>query len=301
MLLRDKLSLIQVFRLTWRLDLMIIVVCSLAYVADTYWLKQHVSIPVTVSAVLGTALAFFIGFNNNQAYDRWWEGRKIWGSLVNDSRSWTRNLLHYVDTSVSGEAPHIARRMVFRHLAFIYALNASLRKNGSGYHEGYLSKEEAELVRDTTNVPNSILSIQSADVQQLRSSGAIDGFCFREMNDLVVKNCDSMGKCERISNTVFPPSYLFFTRVFIWFYVILNTLMLAESIGYWSVVFGWAVGFIFHVTHLNGVSIMNPFEKQPMALPLDSICRTIERNLLEMLGHQPLPAALKPLDGQYIL
>jgi putative membrane protein len=110
-----------------------------------------------------------------------------------------------------------------------------------------------------------------------------------------------MGKCERISNTVFPPSYLFFTRVFIWFYVILNTLMLAESIGYWFVVFGWAVGFIFHVTHLNGVSIMNPFEKQPMALPLDSICRTIERNLLEMLGHQPLPAALKPLDGQYIL
>lgn len=108
MLLRDKLSLIQVFRLTWRPDLLIIMVCSLAYVADTYWLKQHISIPVTVSAVLGTALAFFIGFNNNQAYDRWWEGRKIWG--------------------------------------------------------------------------------------------AIDGFCFREMNDQVVKNCDSMGKCERCSS-----------------------------------------------------------------------------------------------------
>src|SRR5687768_3513437 len=99
MLLRDKLSLLQVHRLTWRLDLKIILVCSLAYAADTYWLKQQVSIPVTMSAVLGTALAFFIGFNNNQAYDRWWEGRKIWGSLVNDSRSWARNLLSFVDTS----------------------------------------------------------------------------------------------------------------------------------------------------------------------------------------------------------
>jgi ion channel-forming bestrophin family protein len=301
MLLRDKLSLIQVFRLTWRLDLMIILVCSLAYAADTYWLKQHVSIPVTMSAVLGTALAFFIGFNNNQAYDRWWEGRKIWGALVNDSRSWARNLLNFVDTSVNGESQHIARRMIFRHLAFLYALNTSLRKDSDLYHEGYLSKDEADLVRASTNVPNSILNIQAADLQQLRGSGAIDGFCFREMNDLVVKHCDNMGKCERIKTTVFPPSYLFFTRVFIWFYVILNTLMLAESTGYWSVVFGWAVGFIFHVTHQNGVSIMNPFEKLPTSLPLDTICRTIERNLLEMLGHEPLPSPLEPLDGQYLL
>ncbi|MGN7720271.1 bestrophin family protein [Chitinophaga sp. 22620] len=301
MLLRDKLSLIQVFRLTWRLDLMIILVCSLAYAADTYWLKQHVSIPVTMSAVLGTALAFFIGFNNNQAYDRWWEGRKIWGALVNDSRSWARNLLNFVDTSVNGESQHIARRMIFRHLAFLYALNTSLRKDSDLYHEGYLSKDEADLVRTSTNVPNSILNIQAADLQQLRGSGAIDGFCFREMNDLVVKHCDNMGKCERIKTTVFPPSYLFFTRVFIWFYVILNTLMLAESTGYWSVVFGWAVGFIFHVTHQNGVSIMNPFEKLPTSLPLDTICRTIERNLLEMLDHEPLPSPLEPLDGQYLL
>ncbi|RPE12942.1 hypothetical protein EGT74_05200 [Chitinophaga lutea] len=301
MLLRDKLSLVEVFRITWKLDFMIILVCSLAYFADTYWLKRHISIPVSVTGVLGTALAFFIGFNNNQAYDRWWEGRKIWGAIVNDSRSWARNLLNYCDNGKAGEVPHIARRMIFRHIAFLHALKANLRKTGDLYYEGYLSKKEAEDVSNSHNIPNAILNIQAADLQQLRELGAVDGFCFRDLNALLTQQCDHMGAAERIRNTVFPPSYLFFTRVFIWFFVILNTFMLAESIGYWSVVFGWAVGFVFHVTHQNGISIMNPFEQNPMSLPLDSISRTIEINLLEMLGHQPLPSPVEPVGKHYLL
>jgi putative membrane protein len=81
----------------------------------------------------------------------------------------------------------------------------------------------------------------------------------------------------------------------------MNTLLLAESIGYWSVIFGWLFGFVFHVTHQNGISIMNPFEQNMMSLPLDSITRTVEINLLEMLGHQPLPSPVEPIDGQYLL
>lgn len=301
MLLRDKLSFVQVFRLTWRLDLMILFFCTLAYLADTYWLKRHVAIPVTLSTVMGTAIAFFIGFNNNHAYGRWWEGRKIWGQLVNDSRSWARSLLSFCDQSASDEAPHVARRMIFRHIGFLYALKASLRKTGDPYYEGYLSKQEAEDVAGNSNIPNAILNIQAADLQLLREQGAVDGFLFRDMNQLLMNHCNDMGKCERIRNTAFPPSYLFFTRVFIWIFVIMNTLLLAESIGYWSVIFGWLFGFVFHVTHQNGISIMNPFEQNMMSLPLDSITRTIEINLLEMLGHQPLPSPVEAIDGQYLL
>jgi putative membrane protein len=168
MLLRDKLSFVQVFRLTWRLDLLILFFCTLAYLVDTYWLKRHVAIPVTLSTVMGTAIAFFIGFNNNQAYGRWWEGRKIWGQLVNDSRSWARSLLSFCDQRASDEAPHVARRMVFRHIGFLYALKASLRKTGDPYYEGYLSKQEAEDVAGNSNIPNAILNIQAADLQLLR-------------------------------------------------------------------------------------------------------------------------------------
>lgn len=301
MLLRDRLSLVQVFRITWKLDIFIILVCTLAYLVDTYWLKEHISIPVSITAVLGTALAFFIGFNNNQAYDRWWEARKIWGALVNDSRSWARNLLSFCDNNAAGETKHIARRMIFRHIGFLYALKAHLRQTNDRYYEGYLGGTEDDAVRNSKNIPNAILNLQAADLQLLRQQQAIDGFLFRELNTMLVNHCDNMGKSERIRNTVFPPSYLFFTRIFIWFYVVLNTLMLAEAIGFWSVIFGWAIGFVFHVTHMNGISLMNPFEQNPMSIPLDSISRTVEINLLEMLGHQPLPSPIEPTGGQYLL
>src|ERR1044072_5320420 len=128
MLLNDRLSLTQVFRLTWRVGLMILACCTIAYLIDNYWLEMKISIPVSVSAVLGTAIAFFIGFNNNQAYDRWWEARKIWGALVNDSRSWGRSMLYYATAPGDPETRAIVRHMIYRHLAFITALKTSLRK-----------------------------------------------------------------------------------------------------------------------------------------------------------------------------
>ncbi|WP_341838237.1 bestrophin family ion channel [Chitinophaga pollutisoli] len=302
MLLRDKLSLVQVFRMTWKLDITMIVFCTMAYYIDTYWLREHISIPLSITAVLGTALAFFIGFNNNQAYDRWWEGRKIWGSLVNDSRTWARDLMAFVgeDDGV-GQGYTLARRMVFRHLAFVYALKSALRKDGDTYYQGYLNPDEVDAVAASKNAPNAILQLQANDLRTLRELGAVDGFLFRDLNSRLTAFSDQLGMCERIRNTIFPPSYLFFTRVFIWFYVMMTTFSLTENIGGWAILFGWAVGFVFHVTHQNGLSIMDPFETNPMSLPLNSISRTIEINLLEMLGHSPLPSPVEPVGKLYIL
>ncbi|PSL49748.1 putative membrane protein [Chitinophaga niastensis] len=264
---------------------------------------MHISIPVAVSAVLGTAIAFFIGFNNNQAYDRWWEARIIWGGLVNDSRSWARSLLHYNTPNGNPESKAIARHMIYRHLAFIYALKSALRKRPEDdYYTRFLTREEIEEVQKQSNIPNALLNLQSLDLQALSNAGTIDGFRFIELNQLLVKHCDGMGKSERIKNTMFPPSYVYFTRLFIWFYVVMNTLMMTESIGAWAILFGWMFGFVFHVTHLNGITLMNPFEYTPLATPLDSISRTIEINIIELLGDEPVPLPVKPkADGLYIM
>ncbi|MCW3462836.1 bestrophin family protein [Chitinophaga nivalis] len=302
MLLKHRLSLSQIFSFTWKVDLMLLACCTLVYFLDKYWLVNHISVPLAVSAVLGTALAFFIGFNNNQAYDRWWEARKIWGALVNDSRSWARSLLFYTAAEAEDSTKTMARHMIHRHLAFINALKASLRKRPDDYYTRYLTKEEIDYVQKQSNHANAILSLQSRDLQLLRDAGAIDGFRFIEMNQLLVRHCDSMGMSERISNTVFPPSYVYFTQLFIWFYVIMNTLMMTESIGAWAIPFGWMFGFVFHVTHLSGTTLMNPFEFQPLAIPLDSIARTIEINVIELLGDEPVPASVKPrANGLYIM
>jgi putative membrane protein len=302
MLLKPRLSIKQIFSFTWKVDLMLMACCTLVYLADHYWLAAHVSIPIAVSTVLGTAIAFFIGFNNNQAYGRWWEARQIWGALVNDSRSWSRTLLLYTSTNASDSTRTLVRHMIYRHLAFVCALKTALRKRPDDYYTRYLTKEEIETVQRQSNIPNAILNLQARDLQQLRESGEVDGFRFLELDQMLVRHCDSMGKSERIRNTVFPPSYVYFTQMFIWFYVILNTLMMTESIGAWAIPFGWMFGFVFHVTHLNGITLMNPFDFQPLAIPLDSISRTIEINTIELLGDEPVPAPVQPrMDGLYIM
>ncbi len=143
MLLRDKLSLIQVFRLTWRLDLMIILVCSLAYAADTYWPQTACFHPRYHERRARYRPCFFIGFNNNQAYDRWWEGRKIWGALVNDSpAAGPATCSNFVDTSVNGRiAAYRQEDDSSGTWLSLYALNTSLRKDSDTLSwQGYLSR-----------------------------------------------------------------------------------------------------------------------------------------------------------------
>jgi putative membrane protein len=196
----------------------------------------------------------------------------------------------------------MVRHMIYRHLAFVYALKTVLRKRPDDYYTRYLTREEIEQVQKENNIPNAILNLQARDLQHLRNTGAIDGFTFMELNQLLVKHCDEMGQSERIRNTVFPPSYLYFTRMFIWFYVLMNTLLMIDTIGIWSIPFGWMFGFVFHATHLNGTFLQDPFDFQPMAIPLDNISRTIEINTIQLLGDEPVPAPVQPrMDGLYIM
>lgn len=304
MLLRQGLTVYRFFKITWKLDLLMIALCGIAYYVDTYLLPDMV-VPSALPTLMGTAIAFFIAFNNNQAYSRWWEARQIWGALVNDSRSWARNVLTYCNTDAlvdDVELKALQRKMVLRHIAFLYALKSALRKIPSDEFAKYLTEEEAKKVTGFTNIPNAILDLQSADLQFLSERGVIDGFRFMPMNELVKNFCDNMGKSERINNTVFPTTYVYFTRLFIWILVVLVTMAISESIGWPSILFGWIIGFVFHTTHINGMSIMNPFELQPAGISLNSITRTIEINLLQMLGETKIPEPVKPeRDGEYIL
>src|SRR5690349_4978043 len=129
MLITPYVPLTSIFKGTWKNFLLDLCVCAGAYAFNQYVLADLFDVPAIIPTLLGTALAFFIGFNNNQAYDRWWEARRIWGALVNDSRSWTRQLMHYThatDQLKNGELEAFKKKMVMRHLAFVYALKESL-------------------------------------------------------------------------------------------------------------------------------------------------------------------------------
>lgn len=274
--------------------------CAAAYLIDYYFFGERLQVPATLPGLLGTAIAFFIGFNNNQAYSRWLEARSVWGSIVNDSRSWARHVLLYLPNDRSGIS-HYQRQMVNRQIAFVYALRSGLRKSPDTYYQQYLTADEVKEVTRFANIPNAILDLQSRDLQAVADLNQIDGFRFQAFNQLIVNFCDNMGRSERINNTVFPATYVYFTRLSIWLFVILATLAMADTARWWSILFGALLGFVFFSTHVNGLSLMNPFEATPTCVPLDNISRTIEINLLQALGEEKVPSPVKPVNGEYIL
>lgn len=296
MLLAQNIRISRILRNTWQVDLIMIASCTGAYLVREYLIANHYSIPAIIPSLLGTAIAFFIGFNNNQAYDRWWEARKVWGALVNDSRSFARSLLNYVD-----DDQEIAKRMIYRHIAFLYALKTNLRGGINDCNVRYLTETDQAAISGNNNLHNAILNLQSADLQLLSKNGQIDGFRFIEINGLLVRFSDSMGMSERIKNTVFPTTYSYMTKVFIWLFVVTFTLVISEGAGVYSIFLGWLIGFVFVSTQINGMSLVDPFMNNSASIPLNQITRTIEINLLQMMGATEVPEPVKPINGEYVL
>lgn len=295
MLVKKNLSFYQVLSYTWKIDISMIFFCSLVYVIDQYIFIKTV-LPIAYPSLMGTAIAFFIGFNNNQAYGRWWEARIIWGGLVNDSRSWARSLIAYSSNHV------LAERMIRRHLAFLYTLSTSLRRDevDTSYAE-YLTPFELSSLEPKYNRANQILQHQATDLHELHQSGAIGEFVFANLNTLLQNFCDGMGKSERINNTVYPITYVYFTQLFIWLFIALITMSTSQLIGGLSVVLGWLMGFVFNAIHINGMNLMNPFSDNPSGVPINSITRNIEINLLQMLKSPQIPDPVQVINGEYIM
>ncbi|WP_199117289.1 bestrophin family protein [Pedobacter sp. ASV28] len=299
MLIVKNIKLSRIIINTWYVDLIMIASCMGAYFVREYLIAYHFSIPTIIPTVLGTAIAFFIGFNNNQAYDRWWEARKVWGGLVNDSRSYARSLLSYVPPSEDNDK--IVTRMIRRHIAFLYALKANLRGTVDLIYVKYLSEEERRAVETQANIHNAILHKQADDLEKLYHTQQIDGFKFMAINELLTKFSDGMGMSERIRNTVFPTTYSYLTKVFIWLFVVTFTLVISQEMGIWSIFMGWMIGFVFVSTQINGMNLVDPFENNVAGIPLNQITRTIEINLLQMIGEENTPPPITPINDEYVL
>jgi putative membrane protein len=304
MLLEYSLRLRRVILGTWKAELLLFVTTTLVFFVHKYFLINYFNIPSVFPTVLGTALAFFIGFNNNQAYDRWWEARKIWGGIVNDSRSFCRAWLFYptYTEKVSKEALRaMQEKAIKRHLSFLYALKAALRRDKDQTFRNYVSAEEADRVSRHSNIHNALLNEQSIELNDAYIKGCFDGFQLRIVEDMLVRFSDEMGKSERIRNTVFPTTYRHYTNMFIWLFAVTMTMEMTEIIGYWSILLAWLLATVFLTTHTLGETLIDPFDPIPSGISLDSITRTIEINLLESLHEKEIPPPIKSVNGEYIM
>jgi putative membrane protein len=304
MIITKKIRIKRVIIGTWKSALLVVLVCTVSYFFSKLIFQDVNDLPAVIPSILGTALAFFIGFNNNQAYDRWWEARKIWGALVNDSRSWARQINAYLSVPDGQPKENLIekkRAAIFRHIAFLYALKGNLRNENIDDFGKYISQQELETIKRQSNIHNAILNIQSSELEALYRDNWIDGFRFIELNKMLISFSDEMGKSERIKNTVFPPTYNFYTRVFIWVMMISTTFVVADVVGAWSIFYGALIGYIFIVIHHIGQALLNPFENVPSGISLDQITRTIEINLLESLNESEIPEPIKIVNNEYIM
>ncbi len=246
-------------------------------------------VPFGAIAALSGALAIFLGFRNSSAYDRWWEARKIWGGLVNDSRSWARQCVAWCGSH------ELARELVHRHLAFVHGLALHLRARADLIDQiaPFLPEEEVSRLRSKPNVPAALLIEQGIRLAAARDADELEHFRHLRMDDMLVRLSDIHGKCERIKNTPVPRQYDEIPRTFVYFYGLVLPFGLAPAVGWASVVLCTVITGLFLLLERSGRVIENPFDGAIQDTPMTALSITIERDLRAALG-EPLPDPIEP-------
>lgn len=262
-----------------------------------------ISIPLSVPMVLGTVLSLLLAFKSNQAYDRWWEGRIIWGAIVNDSRTLVRQILCFAETSYdSEEMQNWQARLTNRQIAWPYVLGMALRKQMDlGKIRPYLSSAELEFVATHENIPNALLQLHAQDLRYALQQGWINRYQQIELDNTLTKLTDSMGRCERIKSTVFPVTYALYIHFSLFFFVMLLPFTLLDVFGLFGIFIVVAISAAFFLIEKMAIHLQDPFENKPTDTPVTAIAQTIERNLKQMIGNHQAVHQVKSPDSHFFI
>lgn len=293
-----------------RLELLIVTGLAVALVI-LQRMGFDLAIPFLPLGVLGTAVAITMGFRNNTAYARWWEARTIWGTIVNVSRQYARLVVTFTrshahqPTYDASRADGFIDVMVRRQIAWVNILRHQLRREPLAETTlAHLQPDQRHAVASSVNPATTALVQAGTDIYQAMAVGTLQGFDSFQLEGCLAQLQAAQGSCERIKNTPLPKQYAFFTTVFMWTFILMTPfglLSLFSASAVWAVIPVTAVlTFAFTIVDKIGRVTEDPFEGRPQDVPLTAICRTIERELLELLGTTPLPPAAEPVDG-YLL
>ncbi len=316
----------------------IIQLLIIAAIPTTLYVQFHwkwLQLPWLPIALIGTAVAFVVGFKNNATYDRLWEARRIWGSITNFSRSWGIMVRDYI-TNQHTKNPltneglkNIHLELCNRHFAWLTALRFQLRENkpweainlkhNKEYKNKYftveehntelkevlklyLSASEYQHVMNKTNKAAYILALQSEQLKRLLEQGLIEDFRHMELEKIVVELYNQQGASERIKGFPYPRH---FASLNSWYIKIFACLMpfgmladfekLGDGYVWLTIPFSALAGWIFTTMERIGESTENPFEGSANDVPISTISRNIEIDLLEILD---IKHGLKPIPSQ---
>ncbi|NMH27462.1 bestrophin family protein [Flavobacterium silvaticum] len=270
-----------------RIELALVVIYSTAF-----WLIHHfyeavpLTIPIAIPGIVGTIISLLLAFKSNQAYDRWWEARIVWGGIVNDSRSLIRQVIaFYKEDDFSDEAIRFKEKFAKRQAAWCYSLANTLRgKESLKPIRNLLDDEEMQFVKRHRHIPNALLLLHGRELARATNRGKLNTFQQVEVDNTLTRLCDSMGKCERIKNTIFPTTYSMYIRFTLCLFIMLLPFGMIQDLGWLVIPVTSTIGAAFFLIEKMAIHLQDPFESRPTDTPMTVISHNIEKNLLEMVN-----------------
>ncbi|MCS6820682.1 MAG: hypothetical protein NZ551_02335 [Microscillaceae bacterium] len=231
-----------------------------------------------VHSILGLALGLLLVFRTNTAYERWWEGRRMWGSLINNSRNFAIKVNAFFTQPQD-------REFFKRHIpAFAFALKHHLRDNSDVNNLHSLTSQDKQALANAQNLPSMIVKRMYELVALRNNDNSLHESHLLSLDAHLKEFVDVMGACDRIRSTPMPQAYNTHLNQFLNLYTISLPFSLIHDLKYWTIL---VVVFTFYALaglKLIGEEIEDPFGKDINDLPLDAICQSIERSVNEILA-----------------
>jgi putative membrane protein len=248
------------------------------------------SAPLTL---LGLTLAIFLQFRNSVAYQRWWEGRSLWGELLIGVRNIARQTQSYM--------PHLAeeqrRDLVFGLIGYVHALRHHLR--GTPPHaqlKDWLKPALLDRLAAAPNQPNLILDFLGRAYADAARDAGVDSILLAQMERELNGFSRVLGGCERLKNTPIPFAYILLLHRTVHVYCLLLPFCLIGPLGWFTPIVVGVIAYTFFGLDAIGGEIEDPFDDLPNGLPLAAISRNIEIEMLSMLGEANIPPPMEPED-----
>ena len=246
-------------------------------------------------SLFGSALALFIGVSVNAAYGRWWEARGLWGLMINASRNVARQALTFCDETVPNARIGLGREMARAQVAYVNVLRTSLRGQPAAPEaQTYLTPVLAASLETMVNKPNAILTDIGRLAAEAHRRGMLDPFARVRIDATLVDIANAQGGMERIKNTPLPSQYRFFPSFFAKIFCLILPFAVVQDLGIYTPIGSALVGLMFLMAIEIGLDLMDPFADSIYDVPMTSMCRTVEIDLLQMMG-EPAPAKIQPV------
>ncbi len=266
-------------------------IAILASAAKHWWLQSFAdsALSIPTFTLLGVSLAIFLGFRNTVSYDRFWEARKLWGSLLITNRSITRQLL----SAAPGHA--LTGRMLDGACALAYALKLQLREEPERESLRRLLPETLFAEVAAARFPSAvILRCLGQWAAALQREGALSELQWHALDRNLNTLSEILGGCERIATTPIPFTYRVLLNRTIIIYSLLLPMGLVSSIGWLTPPIAMFIAYTFLALEVIGEELEEPFGKEGNDLPLSAICHVIESSVREMQGLPMTVAAPEP-------